>query len=451
VDIAALEKDLLGNLWTAPDVWDTLAYLCDACNGRFAGTADERRARDYLLDRLRAYGLDHVASEPFEMRGWDRGAARLTILADGQTIDLPCLALPGAPGCDLEAEVVDVQRGGAEDYARLGAAVAGKIVFNSADGASRAEMYRGASEAGAAAFIFSGSMPGMLAPTGSVGKDLPAIGLAHEAIARLKRHLAAGPLRARLTLTCQVHPVTAHNVVAEIPGTDPSQGWIMAGGHYDGHDISQAAQDNGVSTAVLVEAARLLAPLRGQLKAGIRFVLFSGEELGLFGSYAYAQAHRSELADVRALVNADVLGMAMPVVLQTQASPELADYLRALPLKHIDAVLNDDPKAFIMNSDHFPFSLAGVSSVWAVTSAGAPGTGWVHYSADTLDKIDPRILRQSAATVTRLLLRLACEPDALPRGLKSPEAVEATVKAAGFENYLRWNGRWPFGGAPAVT
>src|SRR5207253_1175140 len=145
----------------------------------------------------------------------------------------------------------------------------------------------GASEAGAAAFIFSGTQPGMLVPTGSVNGDLPAIGLAHEPIARLKRRLAAGPLRARLALTCQVRPITAHNLVAEIPGTDPSQGWILAGAHYDGHDIGQAAQDNAAGTAVLVEAARPLAPLRRHLKAGIRFVLFSGEELGLWGSYAY--------------------------------------------------------------------------------------------------------------------------------------------------------------------
>ncbi len=444
MDIATLEKVLLGNLWTSDALWENLAYLCDACNGRFAGTADERRAMAYLLGRLEAYGLDHVAAEPFEMRGWDRGEARLAILADGNTLELPCLALPGAPGCDLEAEVVDVKRGNADDYAGLGAPVTGKIVFNSQDGTARSEMYRAACEAGAAAFIFSGSMPGMLVPTGSVGQDLPAIGLAHEAIARLKRQLAAGPVRVRLTLTCRVHPVTAHNVVAEIPGTDPSAGWILAGGHYDGHDISQAAQDNGASTAALVEAARLLSPLRGHLKAGLRFVLFSGEELGLHGSYAYAKAHVAEFDDVRAVVNADVLGMAMPVVLQTQASPELAVYLRTLPLKHLDAVLNDDPKAFIMNSDHFPFSLAGLSSVWAVTSAGAPGTGWVHYSADTLDKIDPRVLRQTAATLTRVLLRMAAEPEGLPRGRKTPEAVQTLIQDAGFEAYLRWSGRWPF-------
>jgi len=444
MDIVQLEREILGDLWVAPDLWDNLTYLCDVCHSRFAGTDDERRAGDFLRALFQMYGLDNVAAEPFEMRGWDRGQARMTISARGQTLELPCLALPGSPGCDLEAEVLDVKRGAAEDYASLGHAVVGKIVFTSAEGVSRGEMYRGACEAGAAALIFSSNQPGMLAPTGSVHNALPAIGLAYELMARLKRWLAAGPLRAHLTLTSTVHPVTARNIVAEIPGADPSQGWILAGGHYDGHDIAQAAQDNGAATAILVEAARLLSPYRRHLQAGIRFVLFSGEELGLYGSYAYAKEHAGQLADIRLVFNADVLGMAMPVVLQTQASPELADYFRGLPLDQLDANLNESPKGFIMNSDHFPFSLAGISSVWALTSAAPPGGGWVHSAADTLDKIEPRILRQTASTVTRLLLRMAVDPAGLPRGRKSPTEVQKSVTDAGFESYLRWTGRWPF-------
>ena len=444
MDIALLDKQLLGDLWTSTAVWDNLAYLCDKCNGRLAGTADERRARNFLLDRLRAYGLEGVAAEAFEMPGWTRGEAHLMLDAVDQEVLLPCLALPGSPGCDLTTEVVDVGRGACEDYERLGGTARGKIVFNSRDGIPRAELYRRAHQAGAAAFIFGGSQPGMLVPTGSVPRDLPAIGLAHESLTRLQRRLSAGPLNARLTLTCRVDPIEASNVVAEIPGTDPAQGWIIAGGHYDGHDIGQAAQDNGAGTAVLVEAARLLSPLRAHLKSGIRFVLFSGEELGLHGSYAYARQHAAEMEAVRLMLNADVLALAMPVVLQTQASPTLADYLRTLPLGELDATLHDDPKAFISNSDHFPFSLAGVSSVWAVTSSAPPGRGWVHYSADTLDKIEPRLLRQTAATVARLLLRMAAEPEALPRGCQSPAAVQELVTEARFEETLRFIGRWPF-------
>jgi Zn-dependent M28 family amino/carboxypeptidase len=195
---------------------------------------------------------------------------------------------------------------------------------------------------------------------------------------------------------------------------------------------------------VLLEAARLLSPLRAHLKAGIRFVLFSGEELGLYGSYAYAQDHKDELDSIRLVFNVDVVGLAMPVVLQTQASPELAAYCRNLPLKDLDATVNDGPTSFIQNSDHFPFSLAGVSGVWAVTSHPPMGGGWVHSSADTLDKLEPRILRQTASTIARLLLRMANDPAGLPRGRKPPEVVKKSVTEAGFEKALRMRGRWPF-------
>lgn len=444
MEIKQLERQIIGDLWVSPDLWDNLAYLCDTCNGRFAGTEDERKAGDYLLSRFESYGLTNIHAEPFEMRGWERGEALLTVLAADREIAMACLGLPGTRSCSLEAEIADAGPGAASDFERLGPAAAGKIVLTSSDGPGRGEKYRSALEAGAAAFIFSSNQPGMLAPTGSIGEDLPAIGLAHEHAARLRRMLAAGPVRARLSIAATVKTVTARNIVAELPGTDPEAGWILAGGHYDGHDIAQGAHDNAVASVVLMEAARLLAPLREYLKIGIRFVLFSGEELGLFGSYTYAQEHADQLDSLRLVFNADVLGLAMPLVLQTQASPELAEYFRKLPLKEIDAVVNDGPKSFIMNSDHFPFSLAGLPAVWAVTSHPGAGFGWGHSSADTIDKVEPRLLRQTAAAATRLLLRMVMDAENLPRGRKSPEAIQKMLTEADFEKALRVNGKWPF-------
>ncbi len=445
MDINQIDRELLGILWTSSDLWDNLAYLCDECNGRFAGSDDERKAGAFIAGRFRQYGLENIAAETFGMRGWERGEAQLTILAGGREIHMPCLALPGTPGCALEADVIDVKQGTAADFAALGDKVAGKVVLASADGPSRQEKYASAFSAGAAGFIFGGLQPGMLPPIGGAEKDLPAIGLAHEHTARIRRMLAAGPVRARLQLSARVMAVTARNIVAELPGTDPSQGWIVAGGHYDGHDIAQGAQDNGAGTAILMEAARLLAPYRAQLKMGIRFVLFSGEELGLNGSYAYAQQHAAEMDQVRLMFNADVVAIGMPLVLSTQASPELAGYLRTLPLKELDAIVNDGPGNLASNSDHFPFVLAGVPSVWAVTSAApAPGPGWIHTSADTLDKVDLRILRQTAGAAARVLLRMASDPDSLPRGHRPASEVQKVVTDAGFEKSLRANGRWPF-------
>jgi hypothetical protein len=48
MDIARLEREMLGDLWVSTDLWENLSYLCDACNGRFAGTEDEHRAGDFM-------------------------------------------------------------------------------------------------------------------------------------------------------------------------------------------------------------------------------------------------------------------------------------------------------------------------------------------------------------------------------------------------------------------
>ena len=440
-----IETNLLGSIYASNHLWDTLAYLCDDCDSRFAGTAEERKAGDFLLERFLDFGLVNVHGESFEMRGWERGSALLSVeTGEGWQVLNACIALPGSFGCDLQAEIIDLGSGTAADFSRAGETLNGKIVLTSSDGPGRGEKYAAAREAGAAAFIFANASPGFLAPTGSIADTLPAVGLAYEHAARIRRLLKYGPLQAKLTIQAEVKTVTARNIVAELPGNDPDQGWVIACGHYDGHDICQGAHDNAAAIATLVEAARLLNPLRDQLKMGIRFVFFSGEELGLYGSYAYARQHAAEMDEIRLVVNADVVAAAMPLVLRVQSSPELAAYLRSLPLDALDCTVFDGPGAFIQNSDHFPFSLAGVQAVWALTSHAPNGRSWGHTAADTLDKVEPRLLRQTAASLTRLLWRMASEPDAVPRGRKPSEQVKADVIAAGFEKSLRAAGNWPF-------
>jgi hypothetical protein len=447
MELTSLDKQILGELWTSPELWNNMIALCDECGSRFATTELERRAGDHLLACFTRYGLENIHAESFEMPGWERGTARLALLDGGAEIEIPCIALPGTHACDLEAEIIDMGMGGPGDYAKLAGSAAGKIVLVNSEGIGRMEKFMAAVEAGVAGFLFGSDRPGMLAPTGSTGNlsvSTPAAGLACEHAARIRRVLSRGPARARLVLTSSTNPATARSIVGEIPGTDPSQGWIVACGHYDGHDICQGAGDNAAGTAVLVEAARLLSPLRQHLQAGIRFVLFSGEELGMYGSYAYAAAHEAEMDGIRAVFNADVIGMAMPLVLLPQASPELSKWFQGLPLEDLDVKVNDSPKVFIQNSDHFPFSLKGIQAVWAVTSHPAGGGGWGHTAGDTLDKLEPRLMKQSAAAATRLLLRMSALAETLPRARKTPEQVKQSILDAGFEKNLRFGNHWPF-------
>jgi len=432
-----LERTVVGDVWTSGALWDSVVYLCDACSGRAACSEDERRAGEYLLARFAEYGLQNVAAEPFEMTGWTRGGAVLSALVQGAPRDLPCLALPGSPAGELEAELVDVGMGTAAEFEQVGDAVRGKIVLADAAGPHRLEKYARACHAGALGFVVANTQPGMLMLTGSLSlgngpAPIVGVGLAQETAQFLRRQTRQGALRARLSVGGASWPGVARNIVAELPGTDPAAGWLVICGHYDGHDVAQAAQDNATGTALALEAARVLAPLRAHLAAGLRFVLFSGEEYGLLGSQAYVRAHRGELEQIRCVVNADVAGLASPLRLAVQQNSELAERLRHPALRHLDMVVEES--SISAHSDHFPFVAAGVNAVVAHTSAPRASLGgWAHTMADTLDKVDSRELQLSAATFAVLLLHIAIEPHDLPSGRRAPEAVRKMLADAGLE------------------
>ncbi len=82
------------------------------CGSRFAATADGTPRRQcHPWTALPATAWRMSIAEPFEMPGWERGTARLALLEGEAEIDIPCIALPGTPACDLEAEIIDIGSG----------------------------------------------------------------------------------------------------------------------------------------------------------------------------------------------------------------------------------------------------------------------------------------------------------------------------------------------------
>lgn len=84
-----------------------------------------------------------------------------------------------------------------------------------------------------------------------------------------------------------------YNVVAEIPGTDPTlkSEIVMLGGHYDSWHSGTGATDNGAGSTVMIEAMRILKAIDFKPKRTIRIALWSSEEQGLYGSRGYVAEH----------------------------------------------------------------------------------------------------------------------------------------------------------------
>ncbi|HEY3343063.1 MAG TPA: M28 family peptidase [Anaerolineae bacterium] len=433
----AAELKMLGEIWSSPTLWPTMRVLCDDCNGRFVASDDERRAAAFICDSLAKYGLANAHTEEFPVQGWRRGDAHLIV--NGQP--LVCIGLPGTPPCDLQAPIILLGNGEPADFEKAGEAARGKIAIVLGKGSHRLEKYARAIQAGCVAFIFGNTELGTLPPTGSIEvhgqpAPIPGIGIAHESFLRIGRMAEAGELTARLKVAAELFPASGLNVIADIPGTDPGQGILMACGHYDGHDIAQGAVDNASGTAAVMEAARALMTVRDQLKLGIRIALWSGEEVGMIGSGAYARSHKDELSKVKLVFNCDIVSNPGPMFIGLSGydTERVAEFMRALAGKEYNVnVVNG---VTIPYSDHFSFNQHGVPALMAATGEPKYPNLGPHTYGDTLDKVDMRALRSSAAFTARVLLNLAHDPAPLPARIATRDEVRETLRKAGYEDLM---------------
>jgi len=123
---------------------------------------------------------------------------------------------------------------------------------------------------------------------------------------------------ARLTWDTDVFsPGTSGNLVARIPGADPSRAVIL-GAHIDSPN-SPGAMDDGSGSVSLLEVARVLDAARFQPATDVYLAWFGSEELGLYGSYYFVSTHQELLDRTLAMLQTDML---------------------AHPLEGIDAYLN---------------------------------------------------------------------------------------------------------------
>ena len=131
-----------------------------------------------------------------------------------------------------------------------------------------------------------------------------------------------------VSLAVAVEPVTiaVPNVLASLPGGDLKREIVMIGAHYDhigveglgqcgaaGDDkICNGADDNASGTAMVLELARAWQQSGRTPRRTIVFTHFAGEELGVLGSKALAEAPPFGDARVVAMINLDMVGRLGP-------------------------------------------------------------------------------------------------------------------------------------------
>lgn len=226
---------------------------------------------------------------------------------------------------------------------------------------------------GAASGILAASISGQTADAllAAAGTDLKTLQAAlDDGTAAAGRALPG--VTARVDIGLERLRKTDNNVIGWLPpgtattGVDGVPEYVMMGAHYDHlgrgeagslavkgeeHAIHNGADDNASGVATVIEVARALAAQRrarpSDFPRGVVFALWSGEELGLFGSSYYAEHPALPLAQDVAYINFDMVGRLRDNRLMLQGLGSSPAWRGLLEKRNAAAgfslVLQDDP------------------------------------------------------------------------------------------------------------
>jgi Zn-dependent M28 family amino/carboxypeptidase len=262
-----------------------------------------------------------------------------------------------------------------------------------------------------------------------------------EDVKLIQRELERGPVTIQMTIENKTSgEIKVNNVIAEIRGSERPDEWILIGAHLDSWDFGTGAQDNGTGAVSVIDIGRALMATGKAPRRSIRLALWGGEEQGLIGSYAYTQAHKSELSRCIAVLNTDN-GAGHPKGWKVEGREDLKKALQPLS----DGVLKDmDGSEISMeatyNTDHGPFMLEGIPALDLYVDM----TKYMevhHKSSDTLDKVDALDFKGGEAIVAVTAYIVAQSEQPIAPHIDR-EAVEEILKKSKLEDMLVNVGVW---------
>jgi carboxypeptidase Q len=213
--------------------------------------------------------------------------------------------------------------------------------------------------------------------------------------------------------------VPVSNVVAEVRGRRKPNEYIMLSAHFDSWDGGSGATDNGTGTLVMMEAMRILQKVYPRPNRTILSGHWSGEELGLVGSRAFAEDHPDVVRGLHVLFNQDNgTGRVRNIPMQgfTQTAPVWRRWLAAMPAFVTDSVQIDDPGApGGGGSDHASFVCHGAPAFMLGSLSWDYGSYTWHTNRDTYDKISWDDVQRNAMMVAMLVYLADQEQAPLPR------------------------------------
>ncbi|UCG30662.1 MAG: M20/M25/M40 family metallo-hydrolase [candidate division WOR-3 bacterium] len=212
------------------------------------------------------------------------------------------------------------------------------------------------------------------------------------------------------------------NVIATMPGSLIPSRIVIIGGHHDAivwWDTTLAswnapgADDNASGTVAAMEAARIFRNYSWD--PTVQFITWGAEELGLFGSYHYAERADSLDLDIGAVLNFDMIGYMddanLDCIIQRRSSAPLwlsnlfyevgQTYVAPLEIYRVTSG---------GGSDWYPFAVHGFPAVGGAERAGSFFNPHYHDTTDLLSTMTPSLYTNIVKTGVAALAVLSLYP-----------------------------------------
>jgi len=256
----------------------------------------------------------------------------------------------------------------------------------------------------------------------TASEAVPSITVAAEQYNMLARLAAAGtPPELRIELRTRYHEddLNTYNVLADIPGTDPTlrDEVVLVGAHLDSWHTANGATDNGDGVVAVMEAMRILTAIGARPRRTIRAALWSGEEQGLLGARAYIDQHLADPAarDTLAVYLNDDPGSGRTLGFYMEGNEAAKRIFDAWlePLKDLGMTRNI--MEGIGATDHVPFNAAGLPGFNAIKDFDAYDARTRHTNADFPERMSEDELKQSAIVLATFAWQAAVRNGTIPR------------------------------------
>lgn len=441
-------------------------YMMDVIGPRLVGTPQMQHAHDWAVETFKDWGISAEKQQFGTWRGWERGITHVDLVSP-RVVTLEAMQLawsPPTPEGGVTGEVVIVPEvEDSTEFKEWLPEAEGKFVMISMHqptgrpdynweeyateeslermrekrdkvqqewreriqrtGHNSRSLVRALEDAGAAGILMSNWSEGFGTNKifGAHTEEIPTIDILLEDYGMLYRLAENGhEPEIRVNAESEDHgEVPTYNTIAEIPGTEKPDEYIILSAHYDSWDGGTGATDNGTGSVTMMEVARILKEVYPEPKRTILVGLWGSEEQGLNGSRAFVEDNPEIVDNLQALFNQDN-GTGRVVNISGQGFLHSYDYLTrwlsAVPRdvgEHVDTNFPGMPSGG--GTDHASFVAAGAPGFLLRSLSWSYWDYTWHTNRDTYDKIVFDDLKNNVVLIATLAYMASEDPETTSR------------------------------------